>query len=156
MQDIFIKPSILHRLIDENPGMVYENPNNLSWSVEDLKKAVAEELGILFNTRCSLPLDKVEELGRTVYTYGFPDFLNYSFKAKSEQLLLENTIIKTLNSFEPRLKNIQVTVKENPNDLKRLIFVKIEAILYANESNKAICFETIINNKRIYVINETR
>ncbi|MBN8602669.1 MAG: GPW/gp25 family protein, partial [Planctomycetes bacterium] len=75
-RDQLLLPSILDRLIDEDPGSQVETPRTRNQLLRDLKNSVRRDLENLLNTRRSMfPIpDEREWLRQSVIGYGIPDF----------------------------------------------------------------------------------
>ena len=70
-------PSVLDRLLDDRPGVASEPVASRAQNLRALKKSVARDLEALLNTRQEAlePLpEEFTELGRSILTYGLPDF----------------------------------------------------------------------------------
>ena len=74
-----ILPSVLDRLLDDEPGVDRESFSGRFFSLRDLTQAVARDLEALLNTRQEaleeLP-PEFAEVGHSLRTYGLPDFLH--------------------------------------------------------------------------------
>src|ERR1051326_1765438 len=72
-----ILPSVLDRLLDDEPGADRESFSGRFFSLRDLKQAVARDLEALLNTRQEA-LEEVpsefSEVSQSLRTYGLPDF----------------------------------------------------------------------------------
>jgi type VI secretion system protein ImpF len=95
---------------------------------EELWNSVCRELGQLLNTRCPVPLHLLGEEERTVINYGIPDFTSLSPQNTSDRQLIANIIGQTIAAFEPRLRNVRVSVEKFDGD-ERTLHVTVDADL---------------------------
>src|SRR5437764_8809204 len=105
-------PSVLDRLIDHEPGVRREAPLSRNQLLRDLKQAVRRDLENLLNTRvrCVSYLTGLKELKQSLVTYGIPDLTGLSLGAAKEREEFRRTIQAIILQYEPRLKNLQVTL----------------------------------------------
>src|SRR5215468_7365317 len=104
---IRITPSVLDRLIDHEPQSSRESPASHSQSLNDLKQAVKRDLEWLLNARQvvgGVP-PELKELGRSLATYGLPDFTAVSVKSPADQMRMQRALEMAISAFEPRLEN---------------------------------------------------
>lgn len=103
---------LFERLVDLEPGRREEERPFRVLSREELWESVRRELGRLLNTRCPVPLQLLGEEERTVINYGLPDFTSLSPQSGNDRKLIADLIGRTVTAFEPRLRNVRVTVEE--------------------------------------------
>ncbi len=113
---------------------------------EQLKASVRRELERLLNTRCSLPLHGVTEEERSVVNYGIPDFSSLSAHSADDHQLIASIISRTITAFEPRLRQIHVSVEQIPNSHWAL-GVNISAVLVVNSFTEPVSFVAALNHK---------
>src|SRR5215213_9707523 len=92
---------------------------------KELKESVRRELSRLLNTRCSIPSHLLGEEERTVLNYGIPDFSSFSAHNPDDHRRIAAIVAQTVSAFEPRLKQVRVTV-ERFRDHDRTLWVKID------------------------------
>src|SRR3954451_7607697 len=109
-----VTPSVLDRLIDNEPRNSAEAPLTRAQSLRQLKDALRRDLEWLLNTRriAFLPEDGLRELNRSVYVFGLPDFTGYRMSTPAEQSRLLRRLETAVKLFEPRLANIKVVPVE--------------------------------------------
>ena len=73
--------------------------------------SVATEVERLLNTRCAFDRETVAGRERTVLEYGLPDMANYYSENQEDQQSLCAVVRETIKAYEPRLKNVRVTVQ---------------------------------------------
>lgn len=140
-----ITPSILDRLIDEEPAATREAPKSRVKNVGELKQAVRRDLEWLLNTRCypdDIPA-KLEEVQNSLAIYGLPDFTGNSVKSPSEQKRLIRSMETAIRLFEPRLMNLRVHL-EPIDDVERVLRFRIEAQLKVEPTPEPVTFDTVL------------
>lgn len=110
--------------------------------------AVRRDLENLLNTRRSIltPPATFGEVNSSLFTYGLPDFSsrNPTQVSVMDQLRLE--IVKTVSRFEPRLKNVSVSVDSQDNN--RDLRFRISAVLVVDPISEPVVFDTSFDLNR--------
>ena len=108
--ELAITLSVLDRLIDNEPKVSTEAPLHRAESVRQLKSAVRRDLEWLLNSRriAVEPPESLRDLGRSVYTYGMPDFSFYNIGTAKDQGRLMRVLQNAVKLFEPRLANVRI------------------------------------------------
>ena len=142
--EIRVTPSVLDRLIDLDPRQSTEAPKSRSASVVDLKQSVRRDLEWLLNTRRASDADGgLEELKKSVLTYGLPDFTGVSAKSHIEQKRLTQSLETALKTFEPRFIDLKVSL-EPISSIDRQLRFRIEARLDIEPTPEPIAFDTVL------------
>lgn len=143
--EIRITPSILDRLVDNEPQMSTEAPRSQAQSLADLKRSVKRDLEWLLNTRhngIEIP-ETLEELNESLAIYGLPDLASLSVRDKNQQSRLTKSIETALRLFEPRFLNAKVALEPIDNTDRQLRF-RIEAHLDVEPVPEPISFDTVL------------
>ena len=111
-----------------------------------LRESVCRELSRLLNTRCPTPIDLVCEQERSVVNYGIPDFSSLSPSNTEDQRRLAAIITNTVSAFEPRLRQVRVTV-ERFLESERALYVKIQAMLVVQSITEPVTFQVYLHNR---------
>ena len=141
-----LRPSILDRLIDNDPGSNTETDPDQHQKLKDLRNSVRRDLENLLNTRFRMiePPDNFTELKKSLLNYGLPDLatVNISDKIKQKEFIehLETILI----DFEPRFKTVKVNYMENADTLDRSLRFRIDATLYADPSPEIVVFDSVL------------
>ena len=141
-----LRPSILDRLIDNDPNNSVEIDRDQHQKLKDLRDSVRRDLVNLLNTRFRMvePDDELVEVRKSLLNYGLPDLatVNISDKVKRKEFIdhLETVLI----DFEPRFKSVKVNYMENSDSLDRTLRFRIDAILYADPSPEMVVFDSIL------------
>jgi len=139
-------PSVLDRLLDDEPDRQQEPVKSRNQVLRDLKQSVRRDLENLLNTRwrCEeLPQD-LRELELSLVNYGLPDIsgptLGYARQREQFRELLENVI----RHFEPRLRNVAVEMLDNVEPLDRTLRFRINAMLLAEPAPEPVMFDSAL------------
>jgi type VI secretion system protein ImpF len=141
-----VRLPLLERLADAAPGLG-DPPVTWAESVRQFKAAVRRDLEWLLNTRRNPdpPPDSLVELRRSLYNYGLPDITSLSRDSAADRTLLLRQVSEAIATFEPRLGNVRVSLKETDGDGHRreLRFV-IEAVLRLDPNPEHVVFDTVL------------
>ncbi len=144
--DLAVTQPLLDRLIDNDPKTAFDPPVSRGQSVRMLKVAVRRDLEWLLNTRRTPDAapESMKELSRSLYNYGLPDFSSYSVNAPRDRdrLLLE--LEHSLAVFEPRLKDVRVSLVETVEGYTRTLRFQIEGTLDMDPIAERISFDTLL------------
>jgi type VI secretion system protein ImpF len=141
-----ILPSLLDRLIDDEPDNSEEPLSRRFQDIDELKQAVARDLEAMLNTRREaleeLPAE-FAEVNRSLLVYGLPDFTSLNLLG-SQRDRLRRAIENTITTFEPRLERVRVTV-ENPKANDRALRFKVEGLLKIEPAPEPVAFDTVLH-----------
>ncbi len=143
--DIRITPSVLDRLLDDEPGASQEAPASRQKTLRQLKDAVKRDLEWLLNTRQlvgGIP-PELPETCNSLAAYGLPDFTNINAKSQKDQVAMRRTIEMAISLGEPRLEDVVVTITE----MKRTDLVlrfHIAAKLRVEPAPEPVTFDTVL------------
>jgi type VI secretion system protein ImpF len=143
--NIRIVPSVLDRLIDDEPDRTIEAPPSRSKGLEDLKLSVKRDLEWLLNTRQDIAgaSSSLKELAHSLATYGLPDFSSFSVKNPSDHIRMQRILEKAISSFEPRLEGVTVTLVP-VRDLEQKLRFRIDARLRVEPAPEPVTFDTVL------------
>lgn len=143
--EIRITPSVLDRLIDHEPEVSREPLASRAKSLRQMKESVKRDLEQLLNTRQSedwLSAD-LKELEMSLAAYGLPDFTSVSIKSPAEQNRLRRALESAITMFEPRLEDINITIRPL-GDLERSMHFRIEARLRIEPAPEPVTFDAML------------
>ena len=141
-----IVPSLLDRLIDDNPDIALESPGQRFQDVSAFRATVARDLETLLNTRRELLYDLGAEFGevnRSLLVYGLPDFTAFNLLDVGDLTRLRRAIESAIANFEPRLQRVRVAM-EPPNQNDRAVHFRIDALLRVDPAPEPVTFDTIL------------
>jgi len=137
-------PSVLDRLIDDNPESNVEAPKRQGQVLRDLKQAVRRDLENLLNTRIRvLPLPPgLDELTESLANYGIPDVSGTSVTGDGSLDELFRSIERAVQIFEPRLRDIRVESASSAEPLDRTLRFRISAVLHVEPIEERLCLDS--------------
>ena len=97
---------------------------------------------------------ELEEVANSVAAYGLPDFTTASADNPDDRNKMRRAIEETISIFEPRLRDVSVTV-EPISEKDRSLHFRIDANLVVDPAPEPITFDTtleLVNGE--YKINE--
>ena len=143
-----VLPSVLDRLIDLQPKLRDEPPVSRAESrFRELKMDLQRDLEWLLNTRRipdDIP-DAAQELKKSLYYYGLPEFMDLSVAAASDRLT--KYLEWAIKTFEPRLANVRVIMRPIES-VGRMAHFMIEAILLIDPMPERVAFDTVLELTR--------
>jgi type VI secretion system protein ImpF len=144
--DQLLLPSVLDRLVDHDPQVSHEPPRSRSQLLRDLKQAVRRDLENLLNTRVRcLPCPaELTELRQSIVSYGIPDLTGASLGSQKEREEFRRTIQSIITLYEPRLKNLSVSLHGQAETGDRTIRFHIEALLQAEPAPEPVAFDSTL------------
>ncbi len=141
-----VRTPLFDRLVDLDPKLRRELRPRRTLDRGELRESVRRELGRLLNTRCPLSARQLEGRERTVIDYGIPDFGSFSPRNPADRVYLARIIAETIESFEPRLKQVKIVLSPSETQTGSLEG-RIEAMLVVDEVVEPISFPTIFQNE---------
>lgn len=138
-------PSILDRLLDDDPGVTVESPRSRALVLREMKRSVCRDLENLLNTRCRLESypTNLTELDLSLANYGVPDFTGSNMSQPEQRAELRRQIEAAIVRFEPRFKTVKVTVMEQSSETQsRTLRLKIEALMHAEPAPEPVVFDS--------------
>jgi type VI secretion system protein ImpF len=145
-----LQPSVLDRLIDEEPTSASERPLTRSESLALLKRGVRRDLEWLLNTRRTIETapEWLPEVAASLYHYGLEDITSLSRESIEVQARLAKLLEQAIEAYEPRLANVKVTVVPDERSyLGELRFV-IDALLRLDPAPERITFDTVLETAK--------
>ncbi len=139
-------PSVLDRLLDENPGTTREVARSRTQVLRELKQSVRRDLENLLNTRwrpTAWPPD-LTELDRSLVGYGIPDITAAELGSPGAREEFRRTVEAVIRRFEPRFKSVRVAMRGNLEPLDRTLRFRIDAVLYAEPAPEPVSFDSAV------------
>ncbi len=143
-----IIPSLLDRLIDEDPSTTTEAVKSQTQQIAEIKEAVRRDLENLLNTRLrkNQYIDRYPELKTSLANYGLQDFSQIPVESDSDQQVFAANIRDIIRRFEPRFKNVQVDVMQNGENYQRALYVKISAVLLMEPDPLPVIYDSRVRH----------
>ncbi len=144
-----IRPSLLDRLMDDEPALTREPVRHQAATVRQIKAAVARDLENLLNSKNFFPsLPSVfKELSGSLFVYGLPEFISANPRSPSVRLRLRQELMKAVSRFEPRLRKVTVRIEE-PEKNERSLRFKITGLLVLDPVAEPVTFDTVFDVNR--------
>jgi type VI secretion system protein ImpF len=139
-------PSLLDRLLDDEPD-VQREPSKLRHQVlRELKQSVRRDLENLLNTRrrARPRPPELAELERSLVNYGLPDFAGGSLASGEDRDAFRQTVENVIRTFEPRFKAVRVELVDAAEPLNRTLRFRIDALLYAYPAPEVVVFDSAV------------
>lgn len=142
--DQLLVPSVLDRLIDNEPTNQRETPKTRNQILRELKMSVRRDLENLLNTRwrCVAWPPDLDELDISIVNYGIPDFTGTNMSQKSERENLRRVIEQIIRKFEPRFKTVSIKLLEGRDEFDRTLRFRIDALLHAEPAPEPVTFDS--------------
>ena len=151
--DQSLQPSVLDRLLDQEPQVSSEPQAARSQQLAQIKAAVKRDLEWLLNTKQLIsPPDDMPHLARSLLTYGLPDFSHSSLTSFQDQARLRRAIEATVQRFEPRLASVTVTLLQGRENERTLRF-RIDAMLKVDPAPEPVAYDSVLQlNTKAFVV----
>jgi type VI secretion system protein ImpF len=143
-----VRPSVLDRLLDDEPAVSREPPVPQHEAVRRVVQAVRRDLEWLLNTRLtwvSESLAAAEHAARSIATFGLPDYSTENLNDADARSRLKRAIEKAIAVFEPRLERVVVT-PEPLREHERTMRFRIEAVLHVDPVREPVTFDTVLDS----------
>lgn len=139
-------PSILDRLLDNEPTNQHEVDPGNHQKLKQLRDSVRRDLESLLNTRIRVtsPAEECIELEKSLLNYGLPDLATINITDIEKRKLFTSKMENILRNFEPRFKEVNVSYQDNSDNLDRTLRFRIDATLYADPSPEVVVFDSIL------------
>lgn len=140
--DQFITQSLVDRLITVKDAKPQSSRRE---AVNQLKRSLRRDLEWLLNTRRNpdAPGAELPETARSVFSYGLPDFTTMAVLNVRDRNAMQRALADCLSFFEPRLKNIRVTLRNDPDSVDRTLRFQIDGLLMMDPAPERISFDTV-------------
>ena len=140
-------PSLLDRLVDDEPGRATEARENRAASLQKLRDNVLRDLNWLFNaTQSSIEFDGDALLSGSVINYGMPPLAG---RPASQYDLgeLSRVLREVIMRFEPRIiaHTLKVSAERNKGDTHNVLGFRIEGQLWSQPIPLEIYMRTEID-----------
>ncbi len=142
-----LRPSILDRLMDDEPHIQIEQDRNRTQYLRELRNSVKRDLENLLNTRYRMqsPPEDFQELEFSVLNYGLPDLATVNIADIERKRAFTKNLEKTLRTFEPRFKSVKVVHLDNKDTTDRTLRFRIDATLHADPAPEVIIFDSVLD-----------
>ncbi|MCW9032485.1 MAG: type VI secretion system baseplate subunit TssE [Gammaproteobacteria bacterium] len=141
-----LRPSILDRLLDDEPDNLNEIDPGQHQKLRQLRNSVRRDLENLMNARFRVmePNEEYHELENSLLNYGLPDLATINITDLDKRKEFISKMEKILKGFEPRFKDVNVSYMENKDNIDRTLRFRIDATLYADPSPEVVVFDSVL------------
>ena len=141
-----VLPSVLDRLIDEDPDAAQESARPVAVLLQDIKANIRRDLEWLLNTRLyrQQRIELYPELKTSLVAYGLPDFSTVLLGSTEHREQFRLAIQATIERFEPRLRRVQVEISPSGEEHDRTLYLKIMALLMVEPDPVPLLFDSRI------------
>ena len=139
-------PSVLDRLLDDEPEVKREAARTRNQLLRELKLSVRRDLENLLNTRrrcLGWPAD-LTELERSLLNYGIPDFMGANLAAVEGREQFCQALQGVIRTYESRFKAVKVRLLDNGDPLDRTLRFHIDALLRADPAPEPVVFDSAV------------
>jgi len=139
-------PSVLDRLLDDNPRNEEEASFFQTFDIRALKRAVARDIEALLNARC---IDTDEHLGgfpntrTSMLDFGITDLSSLSLLDPGDRAYLRDKIRIAIQRHEPRLDSVSVSL-DSPNGTERMLRFRVDAYLDVVPTRPPVRFDATL------------
>lgn len=140
-------PSVLDRLLDDDPGVTREPPKSRHQVLREMKQSLRRDLENLLNTRrraASWPAH-LGELEVSLANYGVPDITAADLGGATGREQFRQIVESVLSRFEPRFKSVRVEML-NPNPADRTLRFRIDALVHAHPAPEEVVFDSALES----------
>ena len=141
-----LAPSLLDRLIDQEPGVSREPPRGRHQVLRELKESVRRDLENLLNTRWRAvsPPPDLKELEVSLANYGIPDCTASNLGLARYRTELCRIIERVIRNYEPRFQSVRVRMRDNAEPRDRTLRFQIDALLHAVPAPEPVVFDSTL------------
>ena len=142
-----VTQSILDRLIDLEPREISDPQFSRALSVRQYKTSVRRDLQWLLNTKRTPEAagTAFQHTRRSLYNYGIPDFSVLSSTSHKDRNRLLSEMEESIEFFEPRMKNVKVSLVNTDGLTTKMLRFQIEATLLMDPAPEQVSFDTVLD-----------
>lgn len=140
-------PSLLDRLLDDDPSVTRETAKSRTQVLREMKQSLRRDLENLLNTRwrCQGWPDSLEELDLSLANYGIPDITGADLRSADGRERFRQIIERVIRHFEPRFKSVSVEMSDSGAEpLDRTLRFRIDALMYAEPAPEPVVFDSAL------------
>jgi type VI secretion system protein ImpF len=146
-----ITPSLLDRLTDEEPDAARDAPKAYSKKLRDHKNSVMRDLSGLLNSRLAELVDPdFPSCAASLLGYGLLDISSRTAQSPSDRERIGRDLQATIERYEPRLRNVQVSAVQSHDGGAQLHF-SVRALLQVDPEPEPIYFDTVLDREKAAV-----
>jgi type VI secretion system protein ImpF len=138
-------PSVLDRLLDDEPGVRRDPAQTRHQVLRELKQSVRRDLEHLLNTRsrCLPWPPELAELADSLVNYGIPDVTGNPMASDDDRERLRALLEIVIRRWEPRFQRVHVHLL-GAETLDRTLRFRIDALLFATPAPEPVVFDSAL------------
>lgn len=129
--------TLLERLSDRNSAARAVQTGTTVESLDDLLESVRRNLARLLNSR--------QGMSETAPDYGLPALTDLTVGTSDYIRKLLDSIRDTIEHYEPRLRNVRVTLREDESSNTTKVF-RVEAVLVSKTGEHRVWYDTAVRS----------
>jgi type VI secretion system protein ImpF len=148
--ETIVQPSLIDRLIDNEPGLRADPPITRAQSLRRFKAALRRDLEWLLNTTrmvVNVP-PQFRQVENSLMTYGLPDLTSMSLNSAQDERRLLQALETTIARFEPRMTRVKVTPIGRLTKKAVTLQFQVEGVLLIDPAPEHITFDTVLEVSR--------
>lgn len=137
-----LTPSVLDRLIDPDAAWM---GSQRGYSPRQMIESVRRDLEDLLNTHeadSGIP-EEFTEVRSSIVAFGLPDMPSITVRTHGDPRAIRHLITEIITRFEPRLRDLKVSVVETGKDDKREVRFQVEGRVNVDPAPE-VAFETVL------------
>jgi type VI secretion system protein ImpF len=141
-----VRPSLLDRLTDSQPGIAADPPITREESERRFRLGVQRDVEALLNARRTMipAPDWCPELRRSVYDFGLIDTTSIPVGTKAGRDRLLSALQDAIGRFEPRLAQTRVRLLDAQQLRAPQLRFVVEAVLVMDPGREDVVFDTVL------------
>lgn len=119
----------------------------LTYSLEQLRDAVARDVEALLNSRSIFDFDDMLQFPNardSVACFGIRDFVGKSLKNSAEQREISRSLAVAIETHEPRLRNVQIQFHAGDEMDSGALLFSIKALMVTYPSLEPVSFDAVL------------
>ena len=143
--ECIVTPSVLDRLIDDDPHRSVDPPMTRAQSLRQFKQALKRDLEWLLNTRKTPEpaSDALPGVSRSIFNYGLDDVSSMVVTSGADQNQLVSLLKSAVETYEPRIQCAHISM-DPPSGLSRVLRFRIEGVVRVDPAPEHVEFDTVL------------
>lgn len=148
-------PSLLDRLLDDEPQHSAEPVARRSFSLAEYKARIVRDLETLVNTRQSLLAKHLEvfpQLRGSILEYGMPDFTSRALLDPADRRLIRSQLERAIEVGDRRFRHVRVKLLDQQPGQRMLTF-RVDSVLRLHDVSRQVSFDAVLRiNTQEYTV----
>jgi len=141
-------PSLLDRLLDDEPQHSVEPVTRRSFSLAEYKARIVRDLETLVNTRQSLLANRLEDfpaLRGSILEYGMPDFTSRGVLDPADRQLIQRQLERAIEVGDRRFRHVRVQLLgQEAEQSRRMLTFRVDAVLRLQDVSRQVSFDAVL------------